>query len=212
MPDNLINLNNPDFLGIMLRFVINQVFLFILIRLVYFRYSKKKKFMFSFFLMGIVIFFIGSMLKTVFMEFGMAIGLFAIFTILRFRTRNFTIKDMTYIFTIIAISAINSFKLVGFPLLGVFIINSMIILSAYLLERYTSVNKFGTYSIIYDNLEMLKPENEEDLLKDISRKTGRDIIKIKIDRINFKKKVAVLDIFFRVLNIPGRNFKGEKDK
>jgi hypothetical protein len=198
MPDNFFNLNNQDFWGILLRFSVNLFFLFILIRLVYFRYSKKAKFLFSFFLMGIVIFFIGSMLKTVFMEFGMAIGLFAIFTILRFRTRNFTIKDMTYIFTIIAISAVNSFKLVGFPLLGVFIINTIIILSAFILEICTINNNSGTYSVIYDNLEMLKPENKEDLLKDISKKTGRNIIKIKINRINFKKKVAVLDIFFRV--------------
>ena len=105
MADNFFKLNNPDFWGIMMRFVINLVFLFILIRVVYFRYEKKEKYLFSFFLMGIMIFFIGSMLKTVFMEIGMAVGLFAIFTILRFRTRNFSIKDMAYIFTTIAISA-----------------------------------------------------------------------------------------------------------
>jgi hypothetical protein len=198
MADNLFNLNNPDFWGIMMRFVINLFFLFILIRVVYFRYSKKEKYLFSFFLMGIVIFFVGSMLKTVFMEFGMAIGLFAIFTILRLRTRNFNIKDMAYVFTVIAISAINSFKLVGFPLLGVLIFNIIIIVSAFILEEYLSKNKSGTYSIIYENLEMLKPDNEQDLLKDISERTGKDIIKIRICRINFKKKIAVLNIFFKV--------------
>jgi len=198
MPDNFFNLNNPDFWGIMLRFVINLFFLFILIRLVYFRYSKKEKFMFSFFLMGIVIFFIGSMLKTVFMEFGMAIGLFAIFTILRFRTRNFSIKDMTYIFTIIAISAVNSFKIVGFPVLGVLIFNIIIILSAFILEEFVSDNTIKTHRIIYDNLEMLKPDNKKELLKEISNKTGRNVTKVKIRRIDFKKKTAVLDIYFRV--------------
>jgi hypothetical protein len=181
-----------------MRFVINLFFLFILIRVIYFRYSKKEKYLFSFFLVGIVIFFTGSMLKTVYMEFGMAIGLFAIFTILRFRTRNFNIKDMAYIFTVIAISAINSFKLVGFPMLGVLIFNIIIIGSAFILEEYLSKNKSGTHSIIYENLEMLKPDNEQDLLKDISEKTGKDITKIKICRINYKKKFAVLDIFFKV--------------
>jgi signal transduction histidine kinase len=198
MPDNLFSLNNPDFLGIMIRFVINLFFLFILIRVVYFRYSKKEKFLFSFFLIGIVIFFIGSMLKTVYMEFGMAVGLFAVFTILRFRTRNFSIKDMAYIFTTIAISAVNSFKLVGFPMLGVLIFNIIIIVSAFILEEFLSKNKSETHSIIYENLKMLKPDNEQNLLKDISEKTGKDIIKVKIRRINFKKKFAVLDIFFKV--------------
>lgn len=197
MADNLFNLNNSDFWGIMIRFVINLFFLFILIRVVYFRYNMKEKYLFSFFLMGIVIFFIGSMLKTVFMELGMAIGLFAIFTILRLRTKNFGIKDMAYIFTTIAISAINSFKLVGFPLLGVLIFNLIIIISAFILEEYLSKNKSGTHSIIYENLEMLKPDNNRKLLKDISTRTGKDILRIKIRRIDYKREVAVLDIFFK---------------
>jgi len=87
MSDNFFNLNHSDFFGILMRFAINTIFLIILIRVIYFRYSRKEKFLFTFFLMGITVFFITSMLKSVFIEFGMAIGLFAIFAILRFRTR-----------------------------------------------------------------------------------------------------------------------------
>ena len=75
-------------------------------------------FFFAFFLMGIMIFFIGSILNAVFLEIGMAVGLFAIFTILRLRTTNVSVKDMAYMFTVIGISVINSLKLMGFPLLG----------------------------------------------------------------------------------------------
>jgi hypothetical protein len=63
MPDNFINLNNPDFYGILLRFVINTAFLIVLIGVVYFRYTKKEKFLFTFFLMGIIVFFITAMLS-----------------------------------------------------------------------------------------------------------------------------------------------------
>ncbi len=115
MPDNFFNLNNPDFFGILFRFVINLAFMIVLIRVIYFRYSKKEKFLFTFFMLGITVFFISSMLKSVFIEFGMAVGLFAIFTILRFRTRNFSLKDMSYIFTTIGISLINSLKLSRIP-------------------------------------------------------------------------------------------------
>jgi len=197
MTDNFFSLNNPDFWGIMMRFVINLFFLFILIRVVYFRYTKKENFLFSFFLMGIMIFFIGSMLKTVFIEIGMAVGLFAIFTILRFRTKSFSIKDMAYIFTVIGISVINSFKLLRFPLLGVLIINAIIIISAFILEEFLVRNKFSTHSIIYDNMELLKPDNNRKLLKDISIRTGKDIMRIKIRRIDYKREVAELDIFFK---------------
>lgn len=197
MADNLFKLNNPDFWGIMMRFVINLVFLFLLIRVVYFRYEKKDKYLFSFFLMGIMIFFIGSMLKIVYIEMGMAVGLFAIFTILRLRTRNFSIKDMAYTFTTIGISTINSLKLVAFPVLGIIIVNLIIIISAFLLEEFLARNKFYSHSIIYDNIELLKPDNNLKLIKDLSDRTGKDILKVKIRRINFKKKNAELDIFFK---------------
>ena len=118
MFDNIFNLNNPNFLGIMVRFVINLIFLFFLIKVVYYKYSRKEMFLFAFFLMGIMIFFIGSVLNAVFLEIGMAVGLFAVFTILRLRTTNVSIKDMAYMFTTIGLSVINSLKMVGFPLLG----------------------------------------------------------------------------------------------
>jgi hypothetical protein len=197
MTDNFFDLTNPNFLGIMWRFVINLVFLFILVRVVYFRYTKKEKFLFTFFLMGIIVFFICSMLRSVFIEFGMAVGLFAIFTILRFRTRNFCIKDMAYIFTTIGVSVINSLKLLKFPMLGVLIINAIIIGSAFILEEFLARHKSETHSIIYENLELLKPDKNQKLLKDISARTGKVILRIKIRRIDFKRKVALLDIYYK---------------
>jgi hypothetical protein len=204
MFDNFFNLNSPVFWAIIERFVINLVFLFLLIRVVYYRYSKKAKYVFSFFLLGIVIFILGSMLPIVFnsamSQLGMAIGLFAIFTIIRFRTRNLNIKDMAYTFTVIAIAAVNSFKWVNFPVLGIFIFNIIIILSAFLLEmlldRKVEKDRYSSHPIIYDNLEMLKPQNKEELIKNVAEITGLDVKKVRIKKVNYKKKVAVLDIFY----------------
>jgi hypothetical protein len=197
MTDNFFDLTNVNFLGIMWRFVVNLIFLFILVRVVYFKYSRKEKFLFTLFLMGIMVFFICSMLRSVFIEFGMAVGLFAIFTILRFRTRNFPIKDMAYIFTTIGVSVMNSLKLLKFPILGVLIINAIVIASAYFLEEFLLKHQCESYSIIYENMEFLKPEKKLKLIRDISTKTGKNIIKVKIKRIDFKKKEALLDIFFK---------------
>ena len=197
MTDNFFDLTNPNFLGIMWRFVINLIFLFILIRIIYYRYNKKEKFLFSFFLMGIMIFFICSMLRSVFIEFGMAVGLFAIFTILRFRTRNISIKDMAYIFTTIGVSVINSLKLLKFPVLGILIINAIFIGSAFILEEFLVKNKSEKFSIIYENLGLLDPEKSEKLLKDVSMRTGKEVLRIKIRRIDYKRKVALLDIHYK---------------
>lgn len=197
MPDNFFNLNNPDFYGILIRFLINTVFLIILIRFVYFRYSKKEKFLFTFFIMGIMVFFIVSMLRSVFIEFGMAIGLFAIFTILRFRTRNFSLKDMSYIFTTIGISVINSLKLVGFPVLGVVIFNIIIIISAIILEEFTVRNNTTNLSIIYHDIELLKTAKKQKIMKELSDLTGKDIQRFRIREINYRKSEATIDISFR---------------
>jgi hypothetical protein len=136
-------------------------------------------------------------------QLGMAIGLFAIFTIIRFRTRNLNIKDMAYTFTVIAIAAVNSFKWVNFPLLGIFIFNIIIILSAFLLEmllvrrtKKAKIDRYSTHPIIYDNLEMLKPQNKEELIKNVAEITGLDVKKVRIKKVDYNKKVAILDIFY----------------
>jgi len=213
---DFFDLNNPQFWAIIERFVINLVFLFLLIRVVYYRYSDKPRYVFSYFLMGIVIFIIGSMLPIVFTsamaQLGMAIGLFAIFTILRFRTRNLNIKDMAYIFTVIAISAVNSLEWRGFPTLGIFIFNIIIILSALILEvllagknqkakktkkpKKAGKEKFSTHPIVYDNLEMLKPNNKEELIKNVAEITGLDVKKVRIKKVDYINKVAIIDIFY----------------
>jgi hypothetical protein len=137
------------------------------------------------------------MLKSVFIEFGMAIGLFAIFAILRFRTRNFGLKDMSYIFTTIGLSVINSLKLVGFPVLGVLIIDIIIVISAIILEEFTLKHNTVTYSIIYEDLELLKTGKKQKIIKEISELTGKDIQKVRVRRIDYKRKVAYLDISYK---------------
>ncbi len=147
--------------------------------------------------MGITVFFITSMLKSVFIEFGMAVGLFAIFAILRFRTRNFSLKDMSYIFTTIGISVINSLKLVGFPVLGVIIFNLMIVVAAIILEEFTLKNNTVTYTIVYEDLDLLKSGKKQKIVREISCLTGKDILRYRIRKIDYKSKVALIDISFR---------------
>jgi hypothetical protein len=194
---DFFKLSNPNFIGIMIRFVINLGFLFVLIKLVYYRYSKKELFLFAFFLMGITIFFIGSMLSAVFLEIGMAVGLFAVFTILRLRTTNVSVKDMAYMFTTIGVSVINSLKMVGFPMLGVLIIDGLIILSAYVLEEFVLKNILESFTIIYRNLELLRSNRKQRLIKDLSEQTGKEVLDIKIIRIDYRSEVAELQIFYR---------------
>ena len=198
MTTSFFNLEKPQFWDILERFVLNLVFLFLLLRMVYYRFSKKANYLFGYFLMGIVIFFIGAMLKIVAMEFQMAVGLFAIFTILNLRTISFDVKNMAYLFAVIAISAMNSLDLRGrFPFLGIIIFNIIIIASAFILEYLLDKkDKYKSYTIMYDNLEMLKPQNKKEFTRNVAEITGHNIKKIKIIKVNYKDMVAVLQIFY----------------
>src|SRR3972149_3916379 len=123
MTDGFFSLGNPNFLAIIMKFVINLLFIFILVRVIYYRYSRKEELLFTLFLMGIMVFFVNSMMSSVQLDFGFAFGMFAIFAILRFRTNSVSIKDMAYIFTVIGISMMNSLKVFNFPMFGIFVFN-----------------------------------------------------------------------------------------
>jgi len=118
----------------LIRLAINLVVLFIIIKLLYNRYSNKKGNLFAFFLMGTMIFLLCIVLKEVELQMGMALGLFAIFSIIRYRTRNMAIKDMAYLFTVIGISALNALINYPNPVRGTILVNLIVILTIFLLE------------------------------------------------------------------------------
>lgn len=193
--ENLLNSTSVG--GVLIRFAMDMIFLFVLVKVLYFRYSKKENFLFTYFLIGIIVFFICTMMKNITIGMGMGFGLFAIFSILRFRTRNFSIKDMAYTFTTIGMSVINSLSMPEFSVWGVILINAIILIAVFILEEYLKRNMFSKCSIIYDNIDLLKPGSKNKLLKDISSKTGRDIIKVSIINIDYKRGLALLDIYYK---------------
>lgn len=184
-------------LSIMLRFLLNIAVLFVLVRLIYYRYSKKPVYLFSFFLMGIIIFFICSFLETVNIEVGIALGLFAIFSILRFRTINYTVKDMTYVFTVIGVSVINAYANIPPPILGAIATNLVIIAAVYILEKFMEKNGMTSIIIIYNKPKFLNPKSENDLMKDLADYTGHKTEKYKIRKMDIKKGTAEIEVYYK---------------
>jgi len=118
----------------LIRLAINLVVLFIIIKLLYNRYSYKRGNLFAFFLMGTMIFLLCIVLKDVELQMGMALGLFAIFSIIRYRTRNMRIKDMAYLFTVIGISALNALLDYPNPVRGTILLNLIVIKIIFCIE------------------------------------------------------------------------------
>jgi len=183
--------------NLLIRFFMNLGVLFILVGLIYYKFSKKEEFLFSYILMGVMIFLICAILGSIDLQMGLALGLFAIFAIIRFRTVQYSVKDITYVFLIIGVSVINSQANIQPPILGAVIINTSILLLTYFLELFLLKKSMNSLSVIYNKTELLKPEKRRELLKDLSRHTGQNVEKVTIQRVNVKKGNALLEVFFR---------------
>jgi hypothetical protein len=183
--------------SILIRFFVNLLVLVILVGFVYYRFSKKEEYLFSYILIGVMIFLICAILGSIDLQMGLALGLFAIFAIIRFRTIQYSVKDITYVFIVIGISVINSQANIPPPIIGAVIINLSIIGLTYLLELFLQKKSLNKLDIIYNQTELLKPGREKELLKDLSRQTGFSVEKVKIQKINICKGYAEVEICYK---------------
>ena len=83
------------------------------------------------------------------------------------------------------------------PIFGYLIINSIVIVAVLILEEHLRKNSFSKYSVSYDNLDLLKPGSNHKLIKDLSSRTGHDILRVRVRNLDLKKDVAQLDVYFK---------------
>ena len=191
-----IPLFDDDFFKMMFRFLINITFLTIIIRFIYYPFSKRKDYVFTYYLISVIVFFLCFTLKKYELDIGMALGLFAIFGIIRYRTDPIDIKEMTYLFVVIGVSVINSLankKMSYAEILGA---NAFIIFVLVAIERYWALKQEESKSIVYENIENIKPANYEILKSDLENRTGLNINKVTIGEVDFLKDTAKITIFY----------------
>jgi predicted membrane protein len=147
--------------------------------------------------MGIMIFLICVLLQNVEIQLGVALGLFAIFAILRFRSEGLSLRDMTYFFTIMGVAVINSMATFYNPVRGTIVINSIIILSVYVLEIVYHKKPGEKATLIYDRLDLLESSKKSELLADISKRTCKNVERVELKKIDLNKETAELEIFYQ---------------
>jgi len=185
-----------DFFEMILRFLINFSVVFMLVRVIYFPINRRKDYLVTFFLLNILIFFVCIVMKDVKMNMAFAFGLFAIFGILKYRTEQLPIKEMTYLFMVIAIAVLNSLagKKVSFAEL--MLVNGTIVLATFLLEKVFLLKHESRKSILYEKIDNVKPENHEILIADLKERTGLDINRVQVGRIDFLKDTVKIIIYY----------------
>ncbi len=200
---NLINAS--DLTELFIRFCFNTLLIFAIVQFLYSKNSKRKDFYFSYISIGLVIFLLCYLLNSVKLELGFALGLFAVFGIIRYRTDAIPIKEMTYLFVIIGVSVINALANKKVSYAELLTTNALIVSGMWLLEKRLMLKQESSITLIYEKIENIHTKSHEELLNDLSQRTGINIKRLEIERIDLLRDIAEITLYF---NTNG-NGKGE---
>ncbi len=177
---------------------------FIIFRL-YYKKSKHREFCFTFMLISIAIFFIVFFMVFVLEDMkgktsmGIGIGLFGIFSIMRYRTDAMPVREMTYLFVIIALALVNAIA-EGVPMFELILTNLIILAAVWIFE--TTLKTQPTKYIQYDRMELIVPEKKDELKADLEKRLGVKIIKVEVGAIDFIRDMAMVRIVYEGLQTP----------
>jgi hypothetical protein len=185
-----VPLYDDDLGKLVVRLAINLVFLFLIVRVAYHAHQKQMVYVFTFVLMNVMVFFICFTLKKLDLGLGMALGLFAIFAIIRYRTNSINVKEMTYLFIVIGLAVINSLSNKKTSYAELLFVNLIIFTTTMFMEQLFSMRRLRSQTILFDKLDLLKPDQRADLLTNLKDRTGLDVQKVEVKRIDLQKKNA----------------------
>lgn len=186
-----------DFTDLILRSLFNFIIVFILVKFIYRSDKKNKNYAFSFYLFSMIIFFLCYLLSGIKLEMGFAFGLFAIFSILRYRTISIPMKEMTYLFMVIAIAVINALTTKKVSFMELLFTNVSLIAASFFLERLWYKEGLSEQTIEYEKIENIKPERRAILIADLKERTGLDIRSAEILTTDFLRDMARVRVYYK---------------
>ena len=190
-------INNAGGLWLFLSgFFINFVVVFIVVRCFYFPKSQRRDYFFTYILMSISIFLLIFILNDVKFKTGFALGLFAIFSIIRYRTDSMPVREMTYLFAVIAISVINA-VIGGVPWQITVGANILMLMSIAVVEAVRGRQCVSNKLVMYDRIDLIKEEKRAEMIEDLKSRTGLDIVSVEVGHVDFLKDSAMLKVYYR---------------
>lgn len=181
----------------LIRFTFNLIVAYVIIKLIYHRDHKGNDFVFTYFMFNSLIFFFAYILGNLDVNIAFGFGLFAVFAILRYRTDPIPIKEMTYLFIVITIGVINALSANNVAFSEVLFANTAIVILTYLLEKYWVNNLLKSKAIVYGELDKISPEKNQELIDELSEKTGLSLLRAKVGRVNFKSNRVNIRVYYK---------------
>lgn len=181
----------------LLAFGINFFVTLLIIQAFYYPKSKRRDYCLTFILMSISIFLLIFVLNDVKMKTGFALGLFAIFSIIRYRTESMPVREMTYLFIIIAISVINA--MLGDLDWYIIAASNLLLIASVAISEVFRNRQLATATklVLYDRIDLITPEKRNELLEDLKKRTGLTIVDIEVGHIDFLKDSAMIKVHYQ---------------
>ena len=179
-----------DFLKLTMRFSVNLLIATVVIRGIYYPIYKNIDYVFSYYLFNVVTFFLCFLLRKVPTELGFALALFGVFGILKYRTEQIRVRELTYLFAVIGLALLNAIVNKSISAAELITVNLVIVGTIALLEFTGSGRKTGSREMIYDRLDLLHPGKEKELYEDIGKRTGLNVRFVDIVRFDLLKDSA----------------------
>ena len=180
----------------LIRFGFFMVMLWFIVHFLYYRKTHRRDYFFTLILLSVSIFFLIYLLGSVKVKIGFALGLFAIFGVLRYRTETIPVREMSYMFGVISLSVINALA-DSLSVVELLVPNLAIAFHIWLFETFVLRGDIVSKLILYDRIELISPERREELIDDLQKRTGLEIIKVNVGSIDFLKDTAILKIEYR---------------
>lgn len=192
----LTDMLNSELLILLAGFLVNLAIAVIIVRGIYHGEKQGKNSIFTFIAFNTVIYFVMTFLSDTQLSVGVGFGLFAIFSILRYRTSAISTREMTYLFILIALPVMNSVLMAGGNWASMILANGIVIVVLYVLERGWGFHYEGQAFVRYDRIELIQPDKHEQLLADLRHRTGLNIKRLEIGRINFVEDTVELTLYY----------------
>ena len=188
--------DSKDFLKLLIKTSFNLLIVLIIARGIYYPLTKNKDYLFTYLLISLTVFILCVLLDDVKLQLGFALGLFAIFGIIRYRTDPIPIKEMTYLFLVIGVSVVNALANKKISHAELLFANFVIISVTFVLEKLWLLRHESRKSILYEKIEFISPDKKDLLLKDLKERTGLNIVRFEVKKIDFMRDVANIIIYY----------------
>ena len=149
---------------LLLRFAFNTLVTWYIIHFLYYPKSRRRDYYFTFMLISVSVFFLIFLLGGVKLKIGFALGLFAIFGIIRYRTESMPVREMTYLFVLIALSVINALA-VTLSYAELLVTNLIFIVFIRVSEDNRWISHVSCKLVLYDRIDLVLPERRVELIE-----------------------------------------------